>query len=242
MSIAKQFEETLAASGKSAQQQMNHWGLTLAVVTNVNDEQKLNRVKCLPIMNEQKEETDWCYVMSPFAGKNHGQFFFPNVDDLVILGYIDGDPHRPVVLGGYWNNETTPPYTIEEGKIHNYSIKTPSGTELLFYDEPDKQKVTLTLPSGAVLSVDDEKKTATLSDKNADNALVINFEKGEIKLSAKTKLTLSAGAHPSCWNPPATSPKSPAPRFPWRPPPSRARPAPNLRFPARTARSRRTPR
>lgn len=192
MSIAKQFEETLAAAGKSAQQ-MNHWGLTLAVVTNVNDEQKLNRVKCLPIMNDQQEETDWCYVMSPFAGKDHGQFFFPNVDDLVILGYLNGDPHRPIVLGGFWNSEVTPPYTIAEGKIHNYSIKTPGGTELLFYDEPDKQKVTLTLPSGAVLSVDDEKKTATLSDKNADNALTINFEKGEIKLSAKTKLTLSAG-------------------------------------------------
>ena len=193
MSIAKQFEETLAASGRSAHQQMNHWGLTLAVVTNVTDEQKLNRVKCLPIMNEEKEETDWCYVMSPFAGKDHGQFFFPNVDDLVILGYLNGDPHRPVVLGGYWNSDVTPPYTIADGKIHNYSIKTPSGTELLFYDEPDKQKVTLTLPSGAVLSVDDEKMTATLSDKNADNALTIDFDKGEIKLSAKTKLTLSAG-------------------------------------------------
>jgi len=151
VSIAKQFEETLAAAGKSAQQ-MNHWGLTLAVVTNVNDEQKLNRVKCLPIMNDQQEETDWCYVMSPFAGKDHGQFFFPNVDDLVILGYLNGDPHRPIVLGGFWNSEVTPPYTIAEGKIHNYSIKTPGGTELLFYDEPDKQKVTLTLPSGAVLS------------------------------------------------------------------------------------------
>ncbi len=193
MSIAKQFEDTLAGAGRGAHQQMNQWGLTLAVVTNITDDKKLNRVKCLPIMNEEKEETDWCYVMTPFGGKEHGQFFFPNVDDLVVLGYLGGDPHRPVVLGGYWNNEVTPPYTIADGVINNYSIKTPSGTELLFYDEKDKQKVTLTLPSGAVLAVDDENKTATLSDKNKENALTMDFSKGEIKLSAKTKLTLAAG-------------------------------------------------
>ena len=108
-------------------------GLSLAVVTNVNDEQKLNRVKCLPIENEQAEETDWCYVMAPLGGKNCGQFFFPNVNDLVVLAYLGGDPHRPMVLGGFWNTEVTPPYTIQDGKVYNFSIKTPRrhGTAVL---------------------------------------------------------------------------------------------------------------
>ncbi len=151
MSIGKQFEDTLDQAGYGLFHQMDRPGLTLAVVTNINDDKKLNRVKCLPIENEQKEETDWCYVMAPLGGKGHGQFFFPNVNDLVVLGYLGGDPHRPIVLGAYWNSEVTPPYTIEKEQVYNFSIKTPNGTELLFYDEPDKQKVTLTLPSNTFL-------------------------------------------------------------------------------------------
>lgn len=84
-------------------------------------------------------------------------------------------------------------YTIEGGKVYNFSIKTPSGTELLFYDEPNKQKVTLTLPSGTVLSIDDESQAVALKDKNGDNALEMDLKGGNITLKAKTKLVLSAG-------------------------------------------------
>ncbi len=193
MSIGKQFEDTLDQAGYGLFHQMDRPGLTLAVVTNINDDKKLNRVKCLPIENEQKEETDWCYVMAPLGGKGHGQFFFPNVNDLVVLGYLGGDPHRPIVLGAYWNSEVTPPYTIEKEQVYNFSIKTPNGTELLFYDEPDKQKVTLTLPSGTFLEINDETKKVTLSDKDGKNLLNMALDKGEVKLAADTKLTLAAG-------------------------------------------------
>lgn len=172
---------------------MQRTGLYLAVVTNVNDEQKLNRVKCLPVGNDQTEETDWCYVMAPLGGKGCGQFFFPSVNDLVVLAYLGGDPRRPMVLGACWNTQVTPPYTVQEGKVHNYSIKTPSGTELLLYDEPEKQKVTLTLPSGTVLSIDDGGKTVALRDKAGENALTMDLQGGNVELKAKTKLTLSAG-------------------------------------------------
>lgn len=193
MSIAEELQGVLGAAGSSLDRQMERVGLSLAVVTNVNDEQKLNRVKCLPIENENAEETDWCYVMAPLGGKQCGQFFFPNVNDLVVLAYLGGDPHRPMVLGSFWNTEVKPPYTIQEGKVYNYSIKTPTGTELLLYDEPNKQKVTLTLPSGTVLSIDDEAQAVALKDKNGDNALEMDLKGGNVTLKAKTKLVLSAG-------------------------------------------------
>ena len=193
MSIAEELQAAMGSMGQGLEQQMTQPGLSLAVVTNVKDEEKLNRVKCLPIENENAEETDWCYVMAPMGGKQCGQFFFPNVTDLVVLGYLGGDPHRPIVLGAYWNTEVKPPYLIQDGKVHNYSIKTPSGTELLFYDEPQKQKVTLTLPSGTVLTIDDEAKSVSLKDKEGGNALTMDLQGGNLELKAKTKLTLSAG-------------------------------------------------
>ena len=89
-------------------------GLTLAKVTNVTDPEKFNRVKCLPIGSENtesKEETDWCYVMAPAGGMERGIFWFPRLDDLVVLAYLDDDPHRPLVIGSLWTTEVKPPYT-----------------------------------------------------------------------------------------------------------------------------------
>lgn len=191
--IAEELQAAMNSAGYGFEKQMYRPGLSLAVVTNINDEQKLNRVKCLPIENAQVEETDWCYVMAPLGGQECGQFFFPNVNDLVVLAYLGGDPHRPVVVGALWNTEVKPPYTIENGKVYNFSIKTPTGTELLFYDEPQKQKVTLTLPSGTTLIIDDENQAVALKDKGGDNALEMDLKGGNITLKAKTKLELSAG-------------------------------------------------
>ena len=90
------------------------FSLTLATVKDIKDDKKLNRVKCLPIGAPDDEMTDWCYVMTPMGGKERGLFLFPQVDDLVVLGYLENDPHRPIVLGGFWNTETTPPLTVAD--------------------------------------------------------------------------------------------------------------------------------
>lgn len=110
MSIADQLDAMMGQTRQLTGREMSRCGLTLAKVTNINDDQKFNRVKCLPIGSENAEETDWCYVMTPMGGKECGMFFFPQVNDLVVLAYLDDDPHRPLVLGGYWNNEVLPPY------------------------------------------------------------------------------------------------------------------------------------
>ena len=193
MNIAEELLGALNGAEGGMEQRMQRPGLALGIVTNVTDEAKLNRVKCLPIENEQVEETDWCYVMAPLGGKECGQFFFPSVNDLVVLAYLGGDPHRPLVLGAIWNTEVKPPYTIQNGKVYDFSIRTPGGSELHFYDEPKKQKVTLTLPSGTTLIVDDENQAAALRDKEGNNALTMDLKGGNITLQAKTSLTLSAG-------------------------------------------------
>lgn len=194
MSIAKQFEQTMNRSGRGLSQQMDRTGLALAVVTNINDEEKLNRVKCVLLDNDDKgEETDWCYVMSSMGGNQSGTFFFPNVNDLVVVGFLGGDPHHPIVLGAYWDTKVKPTYVIENAKVYNYSIKTPSGTEIHMYDEPEKQKFTVTLPSGTILCINDEAKSVTIADQKQENSLVMDLQKGEIALTAKTKLTLAAG-------------------------------------------------
>lgn len=191
MSILEQLDGAIRASGGPA---LGGAGLTLAKVTNIKDDKNFCRIKCLPIGAPNDEETDWCYVMTPMGGKERGVCFFPQVNDLVVLAYLGNDPHRPLVLGGIWNSEAKPPYPIQNGKVEDYGIRTPKKVELLFHDEDKKQRVTLTMPSGTVVTVDDGNSKVEVKDKSGDNALSMDFKKGEATLKAKSKLTLSAGS------------------------------------------------
>lgn len=193
MSIAEQLDALMGKTGGTIGREMSRSGLTLAKVTNIKDEEGLNRIKCLPIGAPDDEETDWCYVMTPMGGKERGLFLFPQVDDLVVLAWLDDDPHRPLVLGGFWNSETAPPFKIQDGKAEDYCLKTPKKIEIVLHDEDSKQKLTVTMPSGATMVMDDENKKITLQDKNGDNSLSMDLQGGNIELKAKSKLTLSAG-------------------------------------------------
>jgi len=169
-------------------------GLTLAKVTNINDPESLGRIKCRPVsQNPDVAETDWCFCMTPSGGNGYGIFFFPNVDDLVILAYLNGEVHHPFVLGRYWAGQTAAQYKIESGKNEIGSIKTPTGIEIKFDDAKEKQKLLVTTPSGSNLLIDDENKTVTARDKDGKNALTIKWGDGEIELKADKKLTLVSG-------------------------------------------------
>lgn len=187
-SLSALLDYGVGPSGKS-----NVFSLNLATVENIKDDQNLNRVKCLPIGARPEEMTDWCYVMSPMGGKNRGLFLFPQVGDLVVLGYLENDVHRPIVLGSYWNSVTTAPMTVKDGKAEDYCLVTPHNVSVSAHDEDKKQKLTIKMPSGIVVEIDDEKETVTTQNSGGDTSLVMKMKDGEIVLKAKSKLTLSVG-------------------------------------------------
>lgn len=186
--------DKVGSPGQRVNWESRKYGVELATVTNIQDPDKLGRVKC-KLLSEDKNigETGWCFVMTPFGGKEYGMFLHPSVGDVVVLAYAGGDVHRPYVLGSLWNKEVACPYDIPEGKNETFAIKTPGKTEILISDVKDKQHFTLTMPSGAVLTIDDGAKRAEFRDKEKKNALIMGYEKGEVEVSAGSKLTLSAG-------------------------------------------------
>ena len=170
-------------------------GIVLAKVTNIQDPDKKNRVRCQEITTDTDiAETNWAWVMSFMAGKDSGAVFYPNVGDLVLLAYLDGDAHNPVVLGSVWSDENTAPYSYDGEKNDIRSIKTPAGSEILIDDTSGKEKISITTKAGSTVVLDDGEKSIALKDKNGDNALTLNLQTGEITLKAKSKLTLQAGS------------------------------------------------
>ncbi len=178
------------------EQRSKRMGLTLAKVTNIKDPENRNRVLCKPITGEKEKsilETEWADVIQPISGKNAGTFLLPSVDDIVLIAYLDGDPHCPYVIGGVWDKKSTAPYTMKDGKNYDYSFKTPTGSEIHFKDEKNKQQISLSTPKGTSLTLDDEKETVSITDKNKKNTLTIKIKDGNIEIKAEKKLTISAG-------------------------------------------------
>ncbi|HEV7264399.1 MAG TPA: type VI secretion system tip protein TssI/VgrG [Falsiroseomonas sp.] len=56
----------------------------------------------------------WARVVQPWAGKGWGGQFIPRVGTEVAVAFMDGDPDRPVVLGGLYNGVDTPIYSKAE--------------------------------------------------------------------------------------------------------------------------------
>ena len=152
------------------------YGVTIGVVTNTQDEQKLGRVKLkLPLLSAEIE-TDWVRVLTPLAGNEQGFYCLPEVDDEVLVAFEQGDPQRPYVLGALWNAQAMPP----KAELSERQWVSRSGHTILLGDTKDNEQVKI--------SDRTQKNHITITSK--DNTLVIEAE-GDITVKASGKLTLS---------------------------------------------------
>ena len=190
MSLA---DELYGNATPSAWNQPAQPGLILAEVTDLKDPDKLGRIKCRILTEDKKNELDWCYVMTPLAGKQNGIQFMPDVGDLVVLGFIGGDRQRPLVLGCLWNKKIPMPYPLKDGKNFSFTIKTPAGAEILLDGEKGKEKITIQTPAGTKVELDDDKKALNIMDKGGKNAVKMDLKGGQMQILADKKLTLKAG-------------------------------------------------
>ncbi|NCO86108.1 MAG: hypothetical protein GW886_05715 [Rhodobacterales bacterium] len=83
--------------------------LRLARVTDTEDSDKLGRIRVSYLGHEDAAESDWVHVVTPMAGDEGGIFFMPEAGDIVVVGALDGDLNRGVVLGALWSGMQKPP-------------------------------------------------------------------------------------------------------------------------------------
>ncbi|MEZ5361993.1 MAG: type VI secretion system tip protein TssI/VgrG [Bryobacterales bacterium] len=67
----------------------------------------------------------WLRVMQPWAGANWGQIWVPRIGQEVVIGFFEGDPDRPLVIGGLYNEDSPPPYGLP-GNQTRMGVKTRS--------------------------------------------------------------------------------------------------------------------
>lgn len=102
-----------------------YFGVYQGVVTNIQDEEKRGRIKCMIPEVLKDKESAWCDPMVTVAYDYCGDFCIPLVNEMVWIMFIAGDPNRPVYFGGWWQKNRSPigeTYTgLDDLRIINYA-------------------------------------------------------------------------------------------------------------------------
>jgi uncharacterized protein involved in type VI secretion and phage assembly len=115
-------------------------GSYLAEVVAVDDPNQLSRVKvrllnCDGILDH--DAPVWARVAVPFAGPSRGAFMLPDVGDEVLVSFIHGDSRLPIVVGGLWNGNATPPEQLGGAgdRIDRWTIVGKAGTRIAIVED-----------------------------------------------------------------------------------------------------------
>jgi type VI secretion system secreted protein VgrG len=128
-------------------------GTQTALVASTGDEisvDEYGRVKVLFHWDRKRENSCWVRVATPWAGPGMGMVHLPRVNDEVIVGFLEGDPDRPIIVGSVPNAMAMPQYTLPDNKTQS-GVKTrssPDGgsdefNELRFEDKKGAEEVFL---------------------------------------------------------------------------------------------------
>lgn len=170
-------------------------GLLPGIVLKLDgDPEKQNRIQVkIPLMKNETEGI-WARLGSPYASKDFGSFFVPEVGDEVVLGFFNADPSSPVILGSLYSSGRNSPKQIEsENNIKTLVTRSKITVE---FDEK-KKAFSLKTPDERSVVLSDEDKLIAVSDKNgnkiefSDNGIVITSPK-DISISSKAGVKIDA--------------------------------------------------
>ncbi len=112
----------------------------------------------------------WIRVNQGWAGKQWGSVFLPRIGQEVIVGYLEGDPDRPLLLGAVYNAEQTLPYTLPDEQTKS-TVKTNSSkggggfNELRFEDKKDSEEIYVHAQKDMNLKIEHDRTKEVLNDE-----------------------------------------------------------------------------
>lgn len=183
----------------------------------------LARVKIRFFWDHRGEATGslacWARVVQPWAGNGWGAQFLPRVGTEVAVAFVDGDPDRPIVLGGVYNGTQSPIYAKSDktksgfrtrsslsggtSDFSEFTFDDKAGSELVFlhaqkdYTIEVEHDQTLTVDNCRIVTVKqdetvDIKNNQTTTIENQQTITVSSGRQATIK-SGGDQLTVSSG-------------------------------------------------
>jgi Rhs element Vgr protein len=166
------------------------YGLQIGIVKKIiEDPLKDFRVKVNLPMVEVGEDGVWARLANLDAGKERGSFFYPEVGDEVIVGFMNDDPRQPVILGMLYSGNANgkPPLTPEK-ENNKKGFYTREKIKLEFDDK--KKSVLIETPGkNKIFVTDDDNPEITLEDSNKNK---ISMTKDGIEITSGKDIKIKA--------------------------------------------------
>jgi len=149
----------------------------------------------IPILGVERKMV-WARLATFYTGNTFGAYFMPEVDDEVILGFMNDDPRFPIILGSVFSSSIPAPETPDEQNTIKTLI-TSSKLQLKFDDE--NKIITLITPGGNSIVISDQYEGISITDQNSNkiemNSSGINLESGsDITLKATNSVNIKGSS------------------------------------------------
>ena len=168
-------------------------GVFLAEVADIVDPQNLARVQVRLHGANGVDGQDmplWARLLSAGAGADRGMYWVPDVGDLVVLAFVQGDARFPVVLGGLWNGNAAPPENMDGGGRNNLKVmRSRKGVKVTLDDSDGQEQMVLETPGGQKLTLKDGPGSCELIDSNGNS---IKLESSGITVTAAAQVKVEA--------------------------------------------------
>ena len=79
-----------------------------ATVKDNKDPNKMGMIRVQHIWQTGNDMSPWLDTQQVYAGSNRGSYFIPEIGDMVIVGFVNGDPSYPYVKGTVHRKDNVP--------------------------------------------------------------------------------------------------------------------------------------
>ncbi|WMD22109.1 type VI secretion system tip protein TssI/VgrG [Achromobacter seleniivolatilans] len=123
------------------------------------------------------DESDSCWVRvsQAWAGQGFGSIFIPRIGQEVIVGFLNGDPDRPIVLGSLYNKQMRPPWELpanatQSGVLSRSSTggESDNANALRFEDQKGREEVWLHAEKDQRIEVENNESTFVGNNRSED--------------------------------------------------------------------------
>ncbi|HMU40237.1 MAG TPA: phage baseplate assembly protein V [Pseudomonadota bacterium] len=159
----------------------------------------------------QQEESFWCRIGTFGAGAGgQGAFFLPEVDDEVMVAFVNGDFNQGVVMGALWSGKDKPSFSnnsasSQTGRYNGdhpdfrgqadpkkndiRAFSSRKGHELIFNDNASNPRLTIQSSTKHRIVLNDAGNEATkieIYDGKEENYILIDTKNKKITIESKT--------------------------------------------------------
>lgn len=162
-------------------------GLQIGVVTALeNDPDGEDRIQVrLPLISVH-ENGVWARLATLDAGVGRGTYFRPEIDDEVVVGFINDDPRHPIVLGMCHSSAKPAP---EQPRDDNHLKGYISREKLKLTFDDERKVVVVETPAGNKIALSEDAQGISLEDQNGNK---ITMDDGGITIVSVKNLSIKA--------------------------------------------------